>query len=167
MNFTSRSQAGQDEFIFRLIKPHTFLDVGCSDPVQINNTIALEEMGWVGFSVDVDPRWAEAYREKRKCPFICADATTIDWTKALGGQKLFDYLSLDVDEAQVAALKNLLAHGIRFRAATVEHDGYRFGNGPRDEIRALLTAAGYTMLNEDVYYGGVAYEDWWADQKAL
>ena len=176
MNFTSHSQAGQDRFIYELlIKPEsyfagTFLDIGCSDPVYINNTLALEELGWRGWLIDGDAAWAEDCKVKRLSPFVCYDATLIDWSLLCGDQRVFDYISLDVDHAQVAALKNLLKHGIRFRAATIEHDFYRFKGppAPRDEIRALLHGAGYTILCEDVLCNGPEpYEDWWCDTKRV
>ena len=156
-----------------LIKPEnylagTFLDIGCGDPIFISNTYALEQLGWSGWLIDGDPQWGTSCHEKRTSPFICADATTVDWLSLLGGQLLWDYISLDVDHAQVAALKNLLKHGIRFRAATVEHDFYRFGPEPRKEIRAYLHAAGYTILCEDVLCNGPEpYEDFWIDSKRV
>jgi hypothetical protein len=174
MNFTSYSQASQDKFVFELlVKPEnylegSFLDIGCGDPVFISNTYALELLGWRGILIDGDPQWEKPCAEKRLSPFVCYDATKIDWSLLCGAQTVWDYISLDVDHAQVAALKNLLAHGIRFRAATVEHDFYRFGPGPRKEIRALLHAAGYTILCEDVLCGGPEpYEDFWIDSKRV
>jgi hypothetical protein len=74
-----------------------------------------------------------------------------------------DYLSLDVDGATEDTLRGLLASGIRFRCATVEHDRYRFGQEKADRIRAQLLGAGYMLICKDVTNGGYPFEDWWID----
>ena len=166
MNFISHSQAGQDAWIYELIvKPEqlltgTFLDVGCGDPVFISNTYALEQLGWTGLLVDADAQWLKPCEQKRSSPFLVADVTTVNWTLCLP-RLSWDYLSLDVDHAQVAALKNLLKHGVRFRAATIETDRYRFGDEPRRIIRDLLGAAGYELICGDVSNLNQPFEDWY------
>jgi hypothetical protein len=166
MNFISHSQAGQDAWIFDLIvKPEhllsgTFLDVGCGDPVFISNTYALEQLGWTGLLVDADAQWLTPCEQKRSSPFLVADATIVNWT-ACSPHMLFDYLSLDVDHVQVEALKNLLKHGVRFRAATIETDRYRFGDEPRRIIRELLAAANYELICGDVSNLDQPFEDWY------
>jgi len=165
MNFVSQSQAGQDEWVFKtLVEPEqlftgTFLDIGCNLPVYWNNTYALEQLGWRGLLVDASEEHVRLCREQRKSLVLCADATKFDWP--VGVPKNVDYLSLDVDDATSAALVHLLEMGVTFWVGTIEHDSYRLGTKLRDEIRARLLAAGYTMVREDVSYGGNAYEDWW------
>lgn len=184
--FTTRSQAGQDRFVYELLirgrraedgAPYrgTFLDIGSNDPNEINNTIALEELGWRGLLMDLDEKWAEPTRRGRKSPFVHADAATMDWTAtldklpALGREplrnELIDYLSLDVDEATLDALRNLLISGVRFRVATIEHDAYRFGEARKQALRALMLAHGYTLLAADVCLNEhrVPFEDWYVD----
>lgn len=169
--FVSHSQAGQDRFVWELFKhedatQHTFLDIGCLDEgrptaEEISNTYALEQMGWRGLLVDR----VKTNLEGRTSEYVCADATKMDWHYHIPdlGVSSLDYISLDVDEASLDALRNLLKHGVRFRALTVEHDAYRFGDGPRREMRELLTAAGYTLLAWDVKINGLPFEDWWVD----
>jgi hypothetical protein len=165
MNFISQSQAGQDLFVYQtLVEPEqlftgTFLDVGCNQPVYWNNTYALEQLGWRGLLVDASEEHVKLCREQRKSPVLCADATKFGWP--VGASKRVDYLSLDVDDATYAALAHLLEMGVTFRVATIEHDSYRLGPKPRDAIRSRLLVAGYSMVREDVSYGGNAYEDWW------
>lgn len=168
MKFISQSQAGQDEWVNRLLpKPGLFLDVGSGHPTNISNTAALERIGWSGYAIDEDAPSVELYaKERPNTRALRGDARTIHWTSCLSTNK-FDYLSLDVDEAQVDALKNLLAHHVTFKVATIEHASYLYGNGPRDEIRKLLRGAGYHLLCEDVAYGGNVYEDWWVDLKQV
>lgn len=164
----SNSQVGQDVFIaetFKAIDPSfkgTFLDVGCNDPIHWSNTYALEELGWAGVLVDVEQSSCDLCRAKRpKSLVIHADATRINWSSVLP-VKHFDYLSLDVDQATPAALRNLITHGVTWRIATVEHDFWRFGNEPRAEMRALLSTVGYVMVKADVLGmdGKSQFEDW-------
>lgn len=164
------AQAGQDEFVNQLLvipenlRAGKFLDVGCGHPVEISNTWELEQLGWRGLLVDSNPGIIAAVKNKRKSAAVCADATTIQYPEQF---RKVDYLSLDVDEAEVATLQNLLNQNVRFRAATVEHASYLYGNAPRDELRRLLNAAGYLCICRDVCNGGVVYEDWWIDPKRV
>jgi hypothetical protein len=51
------SQAGQDKFVLSLFNENyegTFVDIGCSVPKIINNTLLLEENGWYGISIDLE-----------------------------------------------------------------------------------------------------------------
>lgn len=172
MNF--KGQAGQDWYVWYTLvlsgkkRIGTFLDIGACEPVRISNTYLLEQAGWTGFLMDNDPGAIERLKEERKSVVIHDDATKFDY-KSLPIHD-FDYLSLDVDAASLDSLKKLLADGITFRMATVESDSYRFGNGPRDEMRALLLAAGYIIDRADVFHPGAPdcpYEDWWIDPKRV
>ena len=68
----SYSQVGQDLFVLSLFPKGyegIFLDFGCQEPKKINNTLLLEEHGWLGFSfdiVDYSEQW-----ETRQTLFIC------------------------------------------------------------------------------------------------
>lgn len=163
------SQAGQDRFV-RAVHgdaPGFFLDVGCSDPVHISNTYALEKLGWRGLLVDISPAFASRIAEKRVSPFLCADATTIDWS-AHRLPSVVDYLSFDLDDAGAAALPRLpWSSRSRFRILTVEHDAYRLGDGPRRSMRSLLGGLGYDLLCPDVCNDGLEYEDWWVDPSSV
>lgn len=166
------SQAGQTLWVLDTLKGlhgGKFLDVGANDPVVISNTFALEDQcGWKGFLLDNDPNCIRDLREQRLSTVIECDSTKFDYASL--PVRDFDYLSLDVDSATLDSLKKLLADGVTFRTATVEHDSYRFGNGPRDEIRALLQNAGYSMVLANVcnpYSPGLPYEDWWVDPKRV
>lgn len=170
--FVSRSQIGQDRFVYELLViPEglyngTFLDIGCHQPMEINNTFALEELGWRGILVDLTEY---PFMSARKSDFIHADATKINWFHELAqrgfDKTVIDYVSIDVDEAQLLALENLLNAGVRFRVATVEHDGYRFGPERVAALRALMAKHGYTLLTQDIRLGedGLPFEDWYVD----
>lgn len=159
------SQAGQDRFVFEmLVKRNTtkngrFLDIGCCEPIILNNTFALEQFGWTGLLFDMDPNAVKLCREMRCNQVIHADTTAFDWAGV--PNKKFDYLSLDVDSATLDTLRGLLKGGIEFRIATIEHDSYRFGDIPRDTMRHLLVDAGYVLFMADVMHNSCPFEDWW------
>lgn len=146
------------------------MDIGSNHPTVINNTFALEQLGWVGLLLDND-EYCRQISAIRKAPFIFGDVTTTDWGALLHAHGLdiqpIDYVSLDVDSATLAALTNLLKTNVRFHCATIEHDSYRFGPGPRDEMRRIMIERDYILLCEDVHDDGVAFEDWWVDWRTM
>lgn len=166
---TSHSQCGQDLFVHELLpkKIGFFLDIGAWPFVGNSNSQALEQLGWRGMMVDL--RKDGNGLKQRKSRFVQADATTFPWLKYIKRFRLptqMDYLSLDVDEYTTETLIGLPLDTLRFRVLTVEHDSYWLGPGPRDKNRAILTAAGYDLVCEDVmvnYPEGEinAFEDWW------
>ena len=171
MKFSSHSKAGQDIFAHRLVPGiGTFLDIGSNHPTVINNTFALEQIGWSGLLLDND-QYCREISVMRKSPFIFGDVTKTNWDALLREHDLdghpIDYISLDVDSATLATLENFLKYSVPFRCATIEHDSYRFGPGPRDEMRRLLDESGYRLLCKDVHDDGVPFEDWWVDWGTL
>lgn len=168
-----RAEAGQDHFAYEMCHRKTngtFIDIGCNEPIRWNNTYALEEIGWRGIGLDIEPSYVPMWAKERQSPFCLADATTFDWARIFPHLTApLDYLSLDIDEnpernLATRILENLFAAGMVFRCATIEHDGYRFGDHPREEIRALMIANGYTCAyaNVEIRQGcGKPFEDWW------
>ncbi len=198
MDFKSRSQAGQDRFAFEVLgRPEkgTFLDIGANNPIDINNTYALEQMGWLGLLIDNSEQSKLACQEKRLSPFMLADATKIDWSDKLlesrwatnppgqrkipfkydcdlsggyvGTSVLIDYLSLDVDEATLDTLRSMPLGKLRFRVVTIEHDAYRFGEMRRDQMIDVLVKNGYEILCPDVCDQGLSFEIWAVDPKQV
>jgi hypothetical protein len=165
---TPHGQAGQDRFavaVTGLRRPGTFLDVGSGDPIVHSNSYYLDGLGWRGLMVDrCDCLDVALYRET---PFLQADATTVDWVAVLAAHRLgprVDYLSFDLDDDGARALARLHWDRVRFSCLTVEHDGYRLGDGPRAAMRELLRGHGYRLLCPDVSLAGFgAFEDWWVD----
>ena len=159
------SQARQDDFVLSLIDKGYFLDVGCYLPDKFNNSIKLEQNGWVGIAVDIKDYSKEW--EDRSTPFIHADALTCDWSVMLW-PGVIDYLSLDIEGMgnRFKALKRLVE--VReFKIITIEHDRYRDGHMEAEAIpqRWLLTALGYHLLCKDVISDTRPFEDWWVNQK--
>jgi len=171
-DFTTRSWGAQDHWLRRAtveaegLRNGTFLDIGCGDPIDGNNSYELERSGWRGLLVDI----SADMRGARTSPFVCIDASLIDWPEILRQHALpsvIDYLSFDVDGGSVPAFHNLPLGQVRFRYLTVEHDSYRFGDGPRSLMRATLSGLGYELLCPDVTLNGCAYEDWWVDPQRV
>ena len=108
-SFASQSQAKQDLFVYSLIprSTGTFLDIGSHDPVTINNTYALEKLGWSGYLFDIDPKWVSPTRHYRTSPLVLTDVSTYDWETFVRTNRLttVDYLSFDVDAASLATLR--------------------------------------------------------------
>ncbi len=170
MTFDSQSQVGQDAWVKKVLVDGErrldglFLEVGCNHPKEISNTWALEQIGWSGYLVDNDEYCCRLCRGARLANVIECDSTKFDWSTL--PTKHFDYLSLDVDNATAETLDALLKGGITFRLATIEDDRYRFGNGPRDQMREKLLGAGYVEVCPDVVgmNGTDIFESWWADR---
>lgn len=182
LTINSRGESGQDCFAFTTCgskKNGTFIDIGCNEPIRWNNTYALEEVGWRGWLVDINPEYAAKIEEERESPFYCADAREIDWDAILQlhGRNV-DYLSLDIDEDDtlvvgIKVLQNLLISGVTWRCATIEHDAYRHGDNPRRTLRDMMWSSGYKLAQADVEIGqfrggdpkrkgnGKPFEDWW------
>lgn len=151
------SQAGQDRFVYEILNKDgvmpqgTFLDIGCAG-THWSNSLLFEELGWKGWLIDCHQQ------EPRKSQFICGDATQIDYSFL---PAFVDYLSLDVDEASLPTLKQLLKTNTRFGIITIEHDAWRFGDTQRTPMRELLRAQGYDLVCADVScQEGSPFEDW-------
>jgi hypothetical protein len=173
---TYYSQAKQDEFVANILnfkRNGYYLDIGCGGPTCLNNSYFFElELNWKGICVDTGMSWTEGYNN-RNCIFLNEDATKIDYKSVFiekGFPTRFDYLSVDVDDDSLAALKKLPFDDYRFSVITIEHDAYRLGDSLRNDERAELEKHGYVRLFSDVMLpidrGGVpncAFEDWWID----
>jgi predicted nucleic-acid-binding Zn-ribbon protein len=162
------SQAAQDQFVLYILGENYkgfFLDVGCSLPTSINNTLRLEERGWKGISIDI-----EDYNEQwkiRNTPFVQSDALKCDYSeifKKYDAPSVIDYLSLDIegDGTRFLALEKVFGSGVKFKVITIEHDSYR-GYELSEKIpqRKLLKEKGYYLLCSDILNENNPYEDWW------
>lgn len=156
-HFAKYSQIGQDYFGWCVTPSNngTFLDIGCDDGVTGSNSLALEELGWTGLCLDHNVSAVAKANAARRCQCVCIDATTTDY----GGFTSYDYLSLDVDEASLPALKQMTLHPLAFRAITAEHDFYSLGDARRSAMRAIL-APTHELVFADIHYKGWSFEDW-------
>lgn len=171
----SYSQGGQDLFAVMMtegMRDGFFLDIGCNNPVAINNTYLLEsEFGWTGILVDL-----LAGCETRKGKFFQCDASNpTSELKAAYEQmpSIVDFLSLDIDEATWTAFCQL-PQSKRYRVSCIEHDTYCRGPETRDKIRSAMFAMGYSLVGMDVSVRFPdsssplgSWEDWWCDPKLV
>ena len=149
----SYSQVGQDVWVLSLFPKGYkgfFMDLGCNDPKNINNTLLLEENGWEGVAVDINDL-SELWKDRRT-RFIQMDALD---AKDIMEPALIDYVSIDVDAigTNYQTIKNLLAAGFQFKAITIEHNYYiseEFNQRERIPQRRLLLSFGYVLAKEDV-----------------
>lgn len=162
------SQAGQDLFVLSIYNGKengVFLDLGCNQPILINNTYLLEsEFGWKGLCIDIDDEFFELF-VFRTAQTLVADCTKLDWDVVIErlGTETVDYLSLDLEPPTVTleCLKSIPFRTIKFGVITFEHDAYRAGDPIRDESRMLLNENGYERITSNVKLGGLEFEDWY------
>lgn len=161
-----QGQAHQDRFVLHMMagKVGRYLEIGAAEPKTINNSWALEQLGWTGFSLDKDSSNVGEWRRTRKNPLIVTDATSYNYPR----ESRIDYLQVDIDppENTFRALCRALASGTRFSLITFETDAYR---DPRFVVpsRDLLQKEGYRLVRPDVLSCYGPFEDWWVDPEVI
>ena len=154
------SQCHQDLATLALLGDgRRFLDIGSSCPDSMSNTYLLEQHGWTGICID---KQCHDYGN-RSALFIQGDAISA-LRECLSGH--FHYVSFDVDDDTVDALRTFLASGLSFTFATVEHDKYRLGEGPQEDQHEMLRRHGYVPMFTDIHptwNDSIVFEDWWCD----
>jgi hypothetical protein len=176
------SMERQDEFVYHVLGKHLespgfFLDIACATPKNASNTYVLEKyFNWDGIGVDIGNIEVEhGWSKHRKSKFFQLDATSDTLTvvlKEFVGDKIVDYVSLDVDSndqnfsAQV--LSKILDAGIKFKVMTLEHESFRTGETITGPTRMRLKELGYDLLFEDVSFrDNRPWEDWWVRSELL
>lgn len=165
MEMKSYSQAAQDTFAWNASGKKIdglFLDIGCNDPKVHNNTYALEQLGWNGVCIDIQPFDYSC----RVCQFIQADARKLDYSFI--ETPFIDYLSLDCDECTRDMIMALPWDRVKFGAITLEHDAYKDGPGLKEWAKSFLIPRGYAIAHENVKapespgmpWSGQPFEDW-------
>lgn len=166
------SQAGQDLFVLSILdgkRSGVFLDLGCHQPIMINNTYLLEsEFGWTGLSFDIDEACAPLW-VFRKTKMHLADCTKLDWDTVIGGlgTNKIDYLSVDLEPPAVTleCLKKIPFDRLDVSVVTFEHDAYRAGETVRPASRELLEEHGFIRCCTDVKVNGYVFEDWYCNPR--
>jgi hypothetical protein len=169
------SQARQDQFVSYILKNSKngfFIDIGCGDPVNINNSYFFEkELNWDGICIDI----SEQNYSNRKAKFYSRSALDIDYQKLFEDNnvpKIIDYLSLDIDCPHTLDVLKLISkiNNYEFKVITIEHDWYQFEDRLiyRAGQREILESLGYERLVSDVYLNNHEYfEDWWINPKYI
>lgn len=168
---TTFSQSRQDLFVLNVLnfkRDGTYLEIGCSHPIDINNTYLLEkEYNWTGISIDIDQKHESTWKKCRTNPIIIHDALTFDYNSMPSNEGVVDYLSLDIDEYYVDVLKRIPFDKYTFRVITIEHDAYIYGDKYRVPERDFLHEFGYILVASNVKSHGCVYEDWWVHPRLV
>ena len=175
MNYSNQiqsySQIGQDVFVTTCLKAKTngkYLEIGASDPVNINNTYQLEHvLNWSGISLDIVPDVVTKFNQIRKNKAVCMDATTTNYKVLLDNMgwaddNIVDYASIDCEppENTYKALMQVMLSGYKLRVITFEHDTYQATLPVKQMSRALLCNMGYELI-----VGGIMGSANWHDQE--
>lgn len=96
------SQAYQDLFTLSVLDGKTngrYVEIGAENPVDINNTILLEDFGWEGYSLEISRNWENDWKNIRKNELIIYDATKFDHRSKLKelNWNQIDYLQVDTE----------------------------------------------------------------------
>tara|TARA_R110000824_G_scaffold318633_2_gene505778 strand:+ start:709 stop:1299 length:591 start_codon:yes stop_codon:yes gene_type:complete len=142
-----------------------FVDVGCYEPKYINNTYMLEQKGFKGLLLDIDPKWVKMAEQERSAKAVQVDLAAINFTDVLLNNecpKLIDYLDLDIDGATLKVLKDIDFELFTFKVITIEHDYYMNKNDAgRSAARDILKSNGYELVCADVGNNSGPQEDWY------
>ena len=175
-----RSDAYQDRFVNRILdgkRNGYYVDIGSCGAIDSNNTYFFESLGWRGICIEINEGYAPSYRN-RTCTFINQNALTVNYKDLFehtNSPKWIDYLSVDIDELSIDALKLLPHDDYQFGIITIEHDGYIYGDKYRVQQREYLNNLGYHLLGANVrvpdshfkslstlnHLDNNGFEDWW------
>lgn len=166
-----------------------FVDIGAYDGRHLSNSLTLEEqLGWKGICIEANYNNYKTLRENRKCVPVHTAITDIDGIcffnendlygkisqagtevtcnkistilEVFSAPSIIDYLSLDIEGGEAAALSVFPFDKYKVRALTVEHNFYNSGPANKNKIYGILTENGYTRVNE-VSADGLHFEDWY------
>ena len=166
------SQAFQDLFTLTMLngkKNGTYIEIGGSDPINMNNTYLLEKsFGWKGLSFELDSEIAKYYNSVRVNKCFCLDATQADYSKIFEDNQIpnrIDYLQVDIEPSwqTLKALKQLDFDSYRFSVITYETDAYNSNDYLINESREIFSRHGYQLVASNVKNLGNAFEDWYID----
>lgn len=165
-----------------------FVDIGAYNGVHISNTYFLEQMGWQGICVEANHQTFKDLCKNRAsqnintaifdkdgfCMFKdndlyggidtvgrempCKTIATV--LSDCNAPAVIDYLSLDIEGGEAAALSVFPFDKYHIRALTIEHNLYNSGPDNKNKIYGILTENGYTRVKE-VSAEGLHFEDWY------
>jgi len=165
------SQVCQDLFVLAVLdgkRDGTYLEIGAAHSFHNSNTALLEQFGWKGVGLEMNPELAGMHERERKNKVLCKDALKVDYERLLDeefGGGVVDYLQLDIEPSSntFEALLLIPFDKYKFRVITYEHDHYvDMTRTYRDKSRRYLRSLGYTLVFNDVApIEGCSFEDWW------
>lgn len=188
------AQVKQDVFVNKILQKNEgfFLDIGAGTggltgrPVEFySNTYFFERYrGWKGIAIDYDENWYNHVKNKRTCKVSCVDLLEVNINQHLSSldcPDAIDYISLDVDDAQLKVFNEFDWDKYRFKVLTLEHNLFQSQDielqshddehkekikKEYDHYRQVLRGQGYEILYADVVLDGYGpVEDWWVDKE--
>jgi hypothetical protein len=162
------SQCYQDMFVLTMLngkRNGKYLEIGCGDPFDRNNTALLEKLfGWTGISIDFNKSLLDKWLNVRKSKIVLADATKVNYNEILEPGD-YDYLQIDCDPAIITynVLLKIPFETRKFAVITFEHDHYFEENSDvRRKSRKYFESHGYELIVSNVALDNHnPYEDWW------
>jgi hypothetical protein len=164
------AQTFQDLFVLTVLNGKEsgyYVEIGSGDPFISNNTALLEQnYSWRGLSIDNNRDDVVNFKESRKNPVVCVDATKVNYNEIFSQfciDREVDYLQIDCEPPEISlqVLENIPFNQYKFSVVTFEHDGYRAPE-IREKSREILKNSGYLLVVNDVAFNDVdSYEDWW------
>jgi hypothetical protein len=165
------AKEGQDQFALKI---HSltdreygyFIDIGCGDCENGNNSIELEKRGWDGILIDQLP----TNDGGRDCEVFIKNVIELNWKAFLSQTQtplLIDYISLDVDNANSSVIQKW-PYDYKFISMTFETDKYNCGDSRKKHLLNFLdNNPEYIILFEDVKVQNLEFEDWVVNTKYL
>ena len=169
------SQSWQDMFVLTMhrgLRTGTYLELGASEPVYMNNTWLLEQFGWHGISIDFRDELESQWETMRPgARYIHDNALKLDFDQLLMSMpSQIDYLQVDLDEtASLSALQRLPHHRYRFSVITFETDVFAGHQHVQQQAQEFLQSMGYQLVIKNVAVKNYTtntwepFEDWYID----
>ena len=174
------SQSWQDIFVLTMLngkRNGTFLELGASDPIYMNNTYLLSsKFDWKGISIDFRSELLELWANERSNDTLrLLDAYKINYVELLKElPSQIDYLQVDLDETASLPILMKLPHlTTRFSVITFETDVFAGYVEIQQQSRKFLLDLGYQLLIDNVavrnYPTGTwePFEDWYIDPNVI
>ena len=166
------SQVYQDMFVLSMLdgkQKGTYVEIGCADPINNNNTYLLEnEFKWNGVSIDINPEEIKKFQKIRNNLALTQDALTLNYSELFSNLKFkhnIDYLQIDCEPAEITykVLQQIPFDKYKFAVITYEHDYYADETKSyRKKSREFLTNQGYVLVAGDIAPDkNSTFEDWW------
>ena len=190
------AQTCQDIFVDKVLNKTNgfFVDIGAGTggipahtPGFYSNTYFFETFrNWRGIAIDYDTSWYDSVKNLRNCIVSCVDLlkTNInEHLELLDCPTQIDYLSIDVDDAQLKVFNDFDFDKYRFKILTLEHNLFQSlpectqnrSEEHKQNIvkehsyyREVLSTYGYKPLWSDVCLNGYGpVEDWFVDEETF
>lgn len=160
------SEARQDEFVLHMMngKIGEYLEIGAAFPVEANNTFLLEQKGWTGLSLEINPIYSDLWKKERKNTLVIADALEYNYQE----KNHIDYLQLDIEPPSQTfkVLQKLFELKTTYSIITFETDAY-IDSSYVNPSRELFLSRGYVLAVPDVRCSRGPFEDWYVNPKFI